>query len=49
MKRHKINNPKCEIFLPMVGGGDEVRVEDMSPDANVCVGDVQVGTPAPKP
>ena len=37
-----------EVFLPMVGGGDEVRLEGLNPDANVCVGDVQVGHPAPK-
>ena len=37
-----------EIYLPMQGGGNEVRVEELSADANVCVGDVQVGRPAPK-
>lgn len=37
-----------EVYLHMVGGGNEVRVEDMNPDAHVCVGDVQVGNPAPK-
>jgi hypothetical protein len=37
-----------EVYLHMVGGGNEVLVEDMKPGANVCVGDVQVGNPAPK-
>ncbi|NMM35673.1 MAG: hypothetical protein HHJ13_17110 [Phycicoccus sp.] len=37
-----------EVYLPMVGGGSEVRVEGLNPEANVCVGDVQVGHPAPK-
>lgn len=37
-----------EVYLPMVGGGNEVRVEGLNPQAKVCVGDVQVGTPAPK-
>ena len=47
-ERVQLHKGLGEIFLPMIGGGNEVRVEDMSPDANVCVGDVQVGTPAPK-
>ena len=37
-----------EVYLPMVGGGNEVRVEELDPESNVCVGDVQVGSPAPK-
>ena len=37
-----------EVYLPLVGGGNEVRIEGLSPDAKVCVGDVQVGAPAPK-
>jgi len=37
-----------EVYLPMLGGANEVRVEEMNPEAKVCVGDVQVGTPAPK-
>lgn len=37
-----------EVFLRMQGGGSELRVEGLDPDAHVCVGDVQVGTPAPK-
>lgn len=37
-----------EVYLPMVGGGNEVGVEGLNPQAKVCVGDVQVGTPAPK-
>ena len=37
-----------EVYLPMVGGGNELRVEGLNPDAKVCVGDVQVGNPAPK-
>jgi hypothetical protein len=37
-----------EVYLPMSGGGKEVRVEGLSPDASVCVGDVQVGNPGPR-
>jgi hypothetical protein len=37
-----------EVYLPMTGGGKEVRVEGLEPGANVCVGDIQVGTPAPR-
>ena len=47
-QRVQLHQGLGEIFLPMTGGGDKVRVEDMNPDANVCVGDVQVGSPAPK-
>jgi hypothetical protein len=47
-ERVQLHTGLGEIFLPMIGGGDEVRVEDMNADANVCVGDVQVGKPAPK-
>jgi len=47
-QRVQLHQGLGEIFLPMTGGGNEVRVEDMNPDANVCVGDVQVGRPAPK-
>jgi hypothetical protein len=37
-----------EVYLPMSGGGKEVRIEGLNPDTSVCVGDVQVGNPAPK-
>jgi len=47
-QRVQLHKGLGQIFLPMTGGGDEVRVEEMNPDANVCVGDVQVGSPAPK-
>jgi hypothetical protein len=47
-QRVQLHKGLGEIFLPMTGGGNEVRIEDMSPDANVCVGDAQVGNPVPK-
>lgn len=34
-------------FVHLVGGGPEVMITGLSPDANVCVGDVAVGTPVP--
>lgn len=37
-----------EVFVNLVGSGDEVRVDGMDPDVNVCVGDAQVGNPATK-
>lgn len=37
-----------QIYMTMNGGGNEVRVEELNPDAQVCVGDVQVGISAPK-
>jgi hypothetical protein len=47
-QRVQLHKGLGQIFLPMTGGGTQVRVEEMNPDANVCVGDVQVGSPAPK-
>lgn len=47
-QRLQLHKGLGEVYLSMLGGGNEVRLEDMNPDANVCVGDVQVGTPAPK-
>jgi hypothetical protein len=37
-----------EIFVPMIGSGDTVTLTDLPPSAQICVGDVQVGTPAPQ-
>jgi hypothetical protein len=37
-----------EVFVTMVGGGSSVELQDVDADAHVCVGDVQVGNPAPK-
>jgi len=37
-----------EVFLRIQGSGREVRVEELDPGTDVCIGDVQVGTPAPK-
>jgi hypothetical protein len=37
-----------EVFLRIQGSGREVRVEELDPGTDVCVGDVEVGTPAPK-
>lgn len=37
-----------EVYLPLTGGGTQVRVEDLDSDANVCVGSVEVGNPAAK-
>jgi hypothetical protein len=36
-----------EIIVPLVGGGPEVVIEDVTPGVTICVGDVQVGNPAP--
>ncbi len=47
-QRVQLHGGLGEVYLPMIGGGNEVRVEKLDPDANVCVGDVQVGSPAPK-
>ena len=37
-----------QVYLPMTGGGTQVRVENLTPDANVCVNGVEVGNPAAK-
>lgn len=37
-----------EVFVNLVGSGNEVVVDGMDPDVSVCIGDVQVGNPAPK-
>jgi hypothetical protein len=44
----KLRQGLGEVFLPMTGGGNEVRFEELDPVAKICVGDVQVGNPAPK-
>jgi hypothetical protein len=37
-----------EVFVTLVGGGNSVEIQGLDPAAHVCVGDVQVGNPAPK-
>ena len=37
-----------EVFVTMVGGGSSVELQGIDQAAHVCVGDVQVGNPAPK-
>lgn len=34
-----------EVFVPLLGGGREVVIDGLDPGVDVCVGDVQVGTP----
>jgi len=45
--RHRVSLQKGlgEVYLPLRGGAGEVLLEDVNPEAHVCVGDVQVGTP----
>lgn len=38
-----------EVFVPLVGGGSEVVIDGLAPDADLCFGDAQVGTPRPAP
>lgn len=38
-----------EVFVPLVGGGSEVVIDGLDPDAGLCFGDVQVGNPHPAP
>jgi len=38
-----------EVIVPLVAGGSEVVVEDITPGVTICVGDVQVGNPAADP
>lgn len=36
-----------QVFVSVLGGGDNVRITGLPPDADVCVGDVQVGNAVP--
>ena len=36
-----------EVYVSLVGAGDTVRITDIPPGVNFCVGDVQVGQPTP--
>lgn len=38
-----------EIFVPLVSGGPEVRIDGLDPGVNICFGDAQVGTAVPAP
>ena len=36
-----------EVYVSLVAAGDTIRITDIPPGVNFCVGDVQVGQPAP--
>lgn len=36
-----------QIFISVVGGGDSVKITGLPPDADACIGDVQVGNAIP--
>jgi len=44
----QLNQGLGEVYLPMSGGGSEVLLEGLTPGANVCVGDIEVGNPVAK-
>jgi hypothetical protein len=37
-----------EVYVQLEGGGETLRITGLPPSVNFCVGDVQVGAPAPK-
>lgn len=38
-----------EVWVSLVGGGSELTVTGVPSDAQICIGDVTVGTPTPSP